>query len=88
VSGGRDATATLFLLLDLATFFDLYHGGKLEEALDTLEKIKVIPLNQQDVDYLVAGKSILRRCLILRIRIRIWSAPGSFVIPGFYEGGS
>ena len=56
VSGGRDAAATLFLLLDLATFFDLYHGGKLEEALDTLEKIKIIPLAQQDVDYLVAGK--------------------------------
>ena len=56
MSGGRDAAATLFLLLDLATLFDLYHGGKLEEALDTLEKIKIIPLAQQDVDYLVAGK--------------------------------
>ncbi len=55
VNGGRDATATLFLLLDLATFFDLFHGGKLDEALDTLTKIKIIPLNQQDVDYLVAG---------------------------------
>jgi hypothetical protein len=55
VNGGRDATATLFLLLDLATFFDLFHGGKHDEALDTLGKIKIIPLNQQDVDYLVAG---------------------------------
>ncbi len=55
MNGGRDATATLFLLLDLATFFDLFHGGKLDEALDTLTKIKIIPLNQQDVDYLVAG---------------------------------
>ena len=57
MSGGRDATATLFLLLDLATFFDLFHGGKLDEALDTLEKIKIIPLAQQDVDYLVAGRN-------------------------------
>jgi len=55
VSGGRDATATFFLLLDLATFFDLYHAGKAEEALDTLTKIKLVPLSGQEVDYLVAG---------------------------------
>ena len=41
VSGGQENTATLFLLLDLATFFDLYHAGRMAEALDTLEKIKV-----------------------------------------------
>ena len=42
VSGGRDSTSTLFLLLDLATFFDLYHAGRSSEALDTLERVKVM----------------------------------------------
>ena len=37
-----DAAATLFLLLDLATFFDLYHGAKLKEALETLGKLKLV----------------------------------------------
>ena len=47
---GDDSTSTLFLLLDLATFFDLYHGGKLGEALDTLAKLKIVPLHQEEVD--------------------------------------
>ena len=42
VSGGKDSTSTLFLLLDLATFFDLYHAGRSTEALDTLERVKVL----------------------------------------------
>ncbi|XP_023321821.1 nuclear pore complex protein Nup93 [Eurytemora carolleeae] len=59
VSGGKDSTLTLFLLLDLATFFDLYHAGRSTEALDTLERVKVVPLNQSDVDYLVSGFKLL-----------------------------
>ena len=59
MSGGRYATATFFLLLDLATFFDLYHAGKAEEAIDTLSKIKLVPLSGQEVDYLVVGFRLL-----------------------------
>lgn len=33
--------ASFFLLLDLMTFFDLFHSKKLDEALDILSKIKV-----------------------------------------------
>ena len=39
-----------FLVLDLATFFDLYHEGKAEEALDTLTKIRFVPLFKEEVD--------------------------------------
>ncbi len=37
----RETTASLYLLLDLMTFFDLFHASKHEEALDTVSKIKV-----------------------------------------------
>lgn len=37
----REDTAAFYLMLDLMTFFDLYHANKLDEALDTVEKIKV-----------------------------------------------
>jgi len=51
--GGKDTTGTLFLLLDLATFFDLYHAGKLSECLDTLARVRLVPLNSQEVDQAV-----------------------------------
>jgi len=47
---GRDSTNTLFLLLDLATFFDLYHNGKLSECLDTLVRVKLLPMSSSQVD--------------------------------------
>ena len=50
---GRDNTNTLFLLLDLATFFDLYHNGKLTECLDTLTRVKLLPLSSSQVDLAV-----------------------------------
>lgn len=59
VSGGKESTATLFLLLDLATYFDLYHAGRLSDALDTLERVKIVPLKQGDIDYLVSGFRLL-----------------------------
>jgi len=59
VSGGREATSTLFLLLDLATFFDLYHAGRHTDALDTIEKVKILPLKQSEVDYNVSGFKLL-----------------------------
>jgi hypothetical protein len=33
--------AAFFLLLDLMTFFDLFHSKKIDEALDIISKIKV-----------------------------------------------
>ena len=53
VVAGRDNTSTLFLLLDLATFFDLYHGGKLSESLDTLARVKLVPVSGAAVDMAV-----------------------------------
>jgi len=54
-----DTAATLFLLLDLATFFDLFHGGKLKEALDTLTKLKLVPLSSGEVDQRVSAFRLL-----------------------------
>ena len=54
-----DSAATLFLLLDLATFFDLFHGGKLKEALDTLAKLKLVPLSSSEVDQRVSAFRLL-----------------------------
>ena len=54
-----DTAATLFLLLDLATFFDLFHGGKLKEALDTLTKLKLVPLSSSEVDQRVSAFRLL-----------------------------
>ena len=53
VVAGRDNTNTLFLLLDLATFFDLYHNGKLSESLDTLVRVKLVPMAGSQVDMAV-----------------------------------
>ena len=53
VVAGRDNTSTLFLLLDLATFFDLYHAGKLGESLDTLARVKLVPMSGAAVDMAV-----------------------------------
>ena len=59
LSGGKESTATLFLLLDLATFFDLYHADRLSDALDTLQRVKLVPMKQSDIDYLVSSFRIL-----------------------------
>ena len=49
----------MFLLLDLATFFDLFHGGKLKEALDTLTKLKLVPMSGNEVDQRVSAFRLL-----------------------------
>jgi len=59
VSGGREATATFFLLLDLATFFDLFHAGKHDQALDTIDKIQLVPFTLAEIDYRVASFRML-----------------------------
>ena len=54
-SNGFKATdeGSFFLLLDLMTFFDLFHSKKLDEALDIISKIKIIPLAQSEIDSMV-----------------------------------
>ena len=35
------------------TFFDLFHTKKLDDALDIIAKIKIIPLAQSEIDSMV-----------------------------------
>jgi len=60
---GKEGISTLFLLLDLATFFDLYHSNRFSEALTTIEKVKIIPLAQSEIDYLVSEFKLLDDCI-------------------------
>ncbi|XP_042209657.1 nuclear pore complex protein Nup93-like [Homarus americanus] len=48
-------SATLYLLLDLTTFFDLYHKERFMEALEVLKKLRLIALRQDEVEARVAG---------------------------------
>ncbi|XP_014680771.1 PREDICTED: nuclear pore complex protein Nup93-like [Priapulus caudatus] len=49
-TGTQSTAGTFFLLLDLMTFFDLYHNRKLQEAIDTMQQLKLIPLGTQDIE--------------------------------------
>eukprot|EP00116_Pleurobrachia_bachei_P001972 sb/3462234/ len=55
------------LLLDLYQFHNLYHAGKLEEALDVITKLQLVPLSQDAISHRIQGfKSFsdeLRRCV-------------------------
>merc|ERR1712051_255598 len=51
--------AAFFLLLDLMAFFDLFHTKKLDEALDIISKIKIIPLAQSEIDSMVSTFRVL-----------------------------
>merc|ERR1712203_1026268 len=48
-----------YLLLDLMTFFDAYHGEKLDEALDIITKLKIVPLSQSEVEVVVSTFRVL-----------------------------
>ncbi|CAH1780372.1 unnamed protein product [Owenia fusiformis] len=43
-------TSTFYLLLDLMTFFDLYHTGKPDQAIDAMQHLKLLPFTMEDVD--------------------------------------
>ena len=60
-SNGFKATddGSFFLLLDLMTFFDLFHSKKYDEALDIISKIRIIPLAQSEIDSMVSTFRIL-----------------------------
>jgi len=50
-----DIAATFFLLLDLGTFFSLYHEEKHNEAFETIAKLRLIPLSLEEVDARVSN---------------------------------
>lgn len=58
-SHGHNATpqsaATMHLLLDLATVFDLYHSRRYQEAVEVLKRLQLIALSRAEVDARVAG---------------------------------
>lgn len=68
---GNDAsrltTATFYLLLDVMTFFDLYHANKHQDALDVLRKLKLVPFQTEELEQYVASfrefADEIRRCL-------------------------
>lgn len=46
----REVTSTFYLLIDLMTFFDLYHNRQYNEALDTIIKLNIFPLRAAEID--------------------------------------
>lgn len=42
--------ATFFTLRDLVVFFDAYHEQKFDVALETLNKLNLVPLNVNDLE--------------------------------------
>ena len=72
--------AAFFLLLDLMTFFDLFHSNKIDEALDIVSKIKVC-ISVAHVEPLTAptplAKNFLYVLKILPIFIVFFSTPKS-----------
>ncbi|TSK38534.1 Nuclear pore complex protein Nup93 [Bagarius yarrelli] len=55
ISGEKSVDSTFYLLLDLMTFFDEYHAGHIDRAYDVIEKLKLVPLSQDQVEERVAA---------------------------------
>ncbi|XP_064640294.1 nuclear pore complex protein Nup93-like [Lineus longissimus] len=51
--GTRSTTCTFYLLLDLMTFFDEYHAQHLDQAMDTIVQLKLLPTTTETVERLV-----------------------------------
>ncbi|VDK64983.1 unnamed protein product [Onchocerca ochengi] len=49
-----DALPTLYLLLDLSTFFQFYHDKKFEACMEIIKKLKCIPMNADEVQAFVS----------------------------------
>ncbi|ESO86520.1 hypothetical protein LOTGIDRAFT_179365 [Lottia gigantea] len=60
-------TNTFYLLLDLITFFDLYHSSSTDQAYDVLKQLKLLPLTAEEVEHRVNTfrhyTDEVRRCL-------------------------
>lgn len=50
INAPRDVAGTFYLLLDLMTFFNYYHSNQYSEALDTIEKLKLLPFTLSEVE--------------------------------------
>ncbi|KAK1330657.1 hypothetical protein QTO34_010855 [Cnephaeus nilssonii] len=55
VSANKFVDSTFYLLLDLITFFDEYHSGHIDRAFDIIDRLKLVPLNQDSVEERVAA---------------------------------
>lgn len=54
-TASQSRISTFYLLLDLMQFFDLYHAGQLDTALDVMQKLKLVPLRNDSVEERVAA---------------------------------
>ncbi|KAM9816270.1 nuclear pore complex protein Nup93 isoform X2 [Syngnathus typhle] len=55
IAGDKFIQSTFYLLLDLVTFFDEYHAGHMDRAYDVMERLKLLPLSQENVEERVAA---------------------------------
>ena len=58
-AASKDPTAAFFLLLDLMTFFDAFHAKKYDDALNIIARIRIVPLDQKDIDHMVSTFRLL-----------------------------
>ncbi|KAK3579843.1 hypothetical protein CHS0354_015256 [Potamilus streckersoni] len=49
----KSNTSSFYLLLDLLTFFDLYHEGSHEQALEVIRQLQILPWTADDVEHKV-----------------------------------
>lgn len=63
----RANTSSFYLILDLLTFFDLYHQGLTEEALEIIKQLQLLPMTTDAVEHKVNTfrnyTEEVRRCL-------------------------
>ncbi|XP_041375379.1 nuclear pore complex protein Nup93-like isoform X2 [Gigantopelta aegis] len=65
--GTQSNTDTFYLLLDLITFFDLYHTENMDHAFEVLKQLKLLPTKPEEVEHKVNTfrnyTDEVRRCL-------------------------
>ncbi|XP_052817034.1 nuclear pore complex protein Nup93-like [Mya arenaria] len=63
----RSSSNSFYLILDLVTFFDLYHSGQMEDALEIIRQLHLLPLTTDAVEHKVNTfrnyTEEVRRCL-------------------------
>jgi len=50
IKTNKSATRTLYLLLDLCSFFDCFHNDQVKQALDVINELDLLPIYSQQVD--------------------------------------
>ncbi|XP_032816727.1 nuclear pore complex protein Nup93 isoform X2 [Petromyzon marinus] len=50
ISTDKRIGATFYLLLDLMTFFEEYHAGQVDRAMNVMERLKLVPLDPDSID--------------------------------------